>query len=667
LTSTKAPGRSPAAILLEFLGSMNLAITLLGALAVASVIGTVMRQGESYQSYIVKFGPFWFEVFKALGLYDIYGALWFLAILGFLLISTSVCIYRNTSPILRDMRQFRENVTEKSLRAFHKRAEWSLTCSDEAAVAAIAARWQARGYRLRRKDHGDHLVLAAMKGSASRLGYFFTHGAIVVICIGALVDGNLPLKFAEMAGRIRVETRDISAAEVPKASRLAPDNASFRGSVTIPEGSRVNLAFINIRDGYLVQDLPFVVELKDFRIEHYVSGQPKSFESDLVIYDEGLDQPIQQTIRVNHPLSYKGYTLYQSSFRDGGSQLKVRVWPLAGDQRQTRLIDGAINKDLDLETPLGPMTLELTDFRLFNINPVEAADPSAKKFRDFGPSFNFKLRGVDGVAHEFVNYMAPVEREGRRFFMSGVRASVAEPFAYLYLPADRDDRIDRFMEFFWLLRDEQKVGAIVSQTTEEALAAGGRRDAAMQDQIAQSMAHLVRLFAQGGYDAVMQHVQTAVPEQDRKDATDVYLKVLQNALARLYFELLQEEGRDLGQGLDERDAQFFDDAVNALGVLGRYGSPVFLHLEDFQHVQASGLEITRTPGKNVVYLGCVMLIVGVFLMFYVPHRRLWAWIARDGERTRILFAGSGHRNPLDFAKEFDELQGAVDASFKALG
>jgi len=57
----------------------------------------------------------------------------------------------------------------------------------------------------------------------------------------------------------------------------------------------------------------------------------------------------------------------------------------------------------------------------------------------------------------------------------------------------------------------------------------------------------------------------------------------------------------------------------------------------------------------------------VFLMFYVPHRRLWAWIARDGEGTRVLFAGSGHRNPLDFAKEFDELQGAVDASFKALG
>src|SRR5690606_12739541 len=95
------PSQSPApstsrrpsvgAILLEFLGSMNLAITLLVAVAIASVIGTVLKQNEPYQNYIVKFGPFWFETFQSLGLYDVYSAGWFLVILAFLVISTSVC------------------------------------------------------------------------------------------------------------------------------------------------------------------------------------------------------------------------------------------------------------------------------------------------------------------------------------------------------------------------------------------------------------------------------------------------------------------------------------------------------------------------------------------------------------------------------------------------
>ena len=62
--------------------------------------------------------------------------------------------------------------------------------------------------------------------------------------------------------------------------------------MTLPEGVSGNVAFLNVRDGYLVQELPFNVLLKDFRIEHYATGQPKSFESDLEIFDDELKEPI---------------------------------------------------------------------------------------------------------------------------------------------------------------------------------------------------------------------------------------------------------------------------------------------------------------------------------------------------------------------------------------
>ena len=110
---------------------MNLAITILVAIAIASVIGTVLQQNQPYIDYIIKFGPFWHEVFQTIGLYNVYGAIWFLVLLVFLVLSTSVCVYRNAPVMLRDMRQFRVNVKEKSLRLMHNSQSWSTEKSPE--------------------------------------------------------------------------------------------------------------------------------------------------------------------------------------------------------------------------------------------------------------------------------------------------------------------------------------------------------------------------------------------------------------------------------------------------------------------------------------------------------------------------------------------------------
>jgi len=109
--------------LFELLSSMRFAISLLSILAVASIVGTVLKQAEPYNNYIIQFGPFWFQVFEKLGLYDVYHAAWFLLILTFLVASTSVCIARNAPNFVREMRSFREHVSEQSLNAFKHRHE----------------------------------------------------------------------------------------------------------------------------------------------------------------------------------------------------------------------------------------------------------------------------------------------------------------------------------------------------------------------------------------------------------------------------------------------------------------------------------------------------------------------------------------------------------------
>ncbi len=106
------------------------------------------------------------------------------------------------------------------------------------------------GYRVRVAEHGDHQVLAAMKGGANRLGYLLTHIGIVVILVGGLVDSKLPLKIALAMGDLKVETRDIPASQVPAISRLGPGTPSFRGNVSIPEGETADIVFLQVKDGY---------------------------------------------------------------------------------------------------------------------------------------------------------------------------------------------------------------------------------------------------------------------------------------------------------------------------------------------------------------------------------------------------------------------------------
>jgi cytochrome c biogenesis protein len=654
----------PASIALEFLGSMNLAITLLVAIAIASMVGTVLQQNQPYQDYIIKFGPFWFEVFKTLGLYDVYGAGWFLAILAFLVLSTSVCIWRNTPNMLREMRNFHLKVRYNSLRAFHHKREWEVEAQPRDLQEALAGWLHGLGYQTRTRNEGGHYVLAAIRGRYNKLGYFFTHIAIVVICVGALFDSGLPLMLREASGQLKPETRDIPASEVPAISRLPVSNPGFRGSVRIPEGSSANIVFLQLRDGYLVQPLPFSIEVKDFRIEHYSTGQPKSFESDLVIHDPEVDEPLEHTISVNHPWIYKGYAIYQASFSDGGTGLTLDAWPLWSADIEPRSIKGKVLESVKVETPDGPMALEFTNFRLFNINPVIDKDGEEQQ-KNFGPNFTFRLRDASGQAREYENYMLPVEFNGRLFMLSGVRESQAEPFRYLHIPVDAQGGVERFLRFRAMLFDDERVRAVALRTTAQSVGQIELDEPVRREEVVRSMLGLIAQFRVGGFEAIADMVGERVPKDRQEDVLKAYFKVLQTLLGEIYLELMREEGVDLSQGLRDQDAAFFDDSLTAIAALGVYGSPFYLQLREFDFVQASGLQITRAPGKNVVYLGFALLIVGVFLMFYVPNRKLWFWIEQRGDTSRILAAGTGSRHQRDFEREFEHMCAQLDSRWQA--
>lgn len=649
--------QSTLRILIRFLGSMNLAITLLVAIAVAAVIGTVVQQNQPYPDYLLKFGPFWFEMFKRLDLYNVYSAPWFLGILGFLVLSTSVCVYRHLPLLISDLKDYRIDYHYTALQRLPYHEQIIVGNDDSLTMPVIQGLLGQYRYRFNVKPVEGGFLVAAKKGDAGRWGYLFSHLAIIIICIGGLLDGNLPLKVAEWRGKLAVETRRIPASDIPAISTLQADNLSFRANVDIAEGGQADLAFIDYKDGYLLQKLPFIIQVDDFRIEHYPSGQPKSFQSDLTIIDPSLPLPFKQTIAVNHPLSYKGYSIYQNSFGDGGSKLELTAWNLRNQNPAFNL-----SATVKQHSPVLDHTIEVGDFRPFNVTP----DPTGtKQFVNVGPSVQFKLRDATGVANEYLTYMLPNQQQGRWFFVSGVRTKAADPFNYWFIPADKQQSLQRFMSFYQTLHAPQKLRQIAVQTAKQQVP-NKATDPRQHQLIIDFMLKLGEQFAMGGYPKIADELGRAIPEAQRQEVADLSAMLLQQLLRAVYIDVLNKEGVDTRQALSEFDNQFFNDAVEAANLGYLYGSPWLIELKRFKHIEATGLQITRSPGEWLVFPGCLLLVLGVFCMFYLPQRRVWIWLDQGQTERPLLVAGQAIRNRYDFDKEFAvlvaQLKGAATSN-----
>ena len=626
---------------------MRFAVSLLSVLGVASIVGTVLKQNEPYANYIIKFGQFWFGLFEKLGLYDVYHSGWFLVILLFLVVSTSLCIYRNTPHMLKEWRTFKEHATEKSLNAFSHQETYATSASADELKQKLLPFLTAKGFqfKLRAQDDGSELI-AAKAGTHQRWGYIFTHVAMVVILFGGLLDGNLPFKIQEMLGYKRIETLDIPESQVPPESRLGVNNPSFRANMTLPEGVSDNVAFVRVRDGYLVQELPFRVALKDFRIEHYATGQPKSFESDLVITDPDLKEPITKTISVNHPLIHKGIAIYQSDFQDGGTTLNFKVWNLFAPNAETQSLAGAIFQNGVLGEGDKALKVEFNDFRKFNI--INMSPDGKGKPHNVGPNITYKLRDNRGQAIEYVNYMQPMQIDGKHYFLTGMRETVQDEFRYLRIPVDSDLSLNGFMNFRAVMLDAAKYPEIARRIANNSLDV--KKDDAVKKQFEDSVVQLLNIFAKGGYSSVAQLIEKSVPEKEREAVASTYIKMISVAAFEAYNMSLAANQKPLLASNAETES-LVRDSLNAFSDIFFFGTPYYLQLEQFEHKEASGLQLTKSPGQKWVYLGSVLLVLGIFAMMYIRERRIWLSI-RPG-KNQVHFGMASNRKNLDFEKEFN--------------
>jgi cytochrome c biogenesis protein len=669
----------------ELLSSMRFAITLLVMLAIAAIIGTIMKQDQAMPDYINQFGPFWYAVFDKLGLYAVYSAWWFLLILGVLIVSTSLCIARNAPRMLRDMRSWRENVREQSLRNFHHRAEWSAPGTALMLANRSAQRLAAGGYRVKTVDKNGGILVAAKKGAANKLGYIFAHSAIIVILLGGLLDSNLPIRFQEwFMGKVPFNGSGLIA-DIGPEHRLGLGNPTFRGNTMIPEGQSSTTAIINEPDGVLVQDLPFTIHLNKFIIDFYSTGMPKLFASEVTIRDHETGQVFPATIKVNQPLIYRGVAVYQSSFDDGGSKLKLTGWPMSGAGDKSFPIAGEVGSTTPLKHGDDQYAIEWSGFRAFNVENTgsgndaravtkgqslekefartlaehsgsAARNANNKDLKNVGPSVQYKLRDKTGQAREFLNYMQPVTIDGAQVYLAGVRNNPGDQFSYLRIPADEQGSVREWMQLRAALADPSLREEAARRYA--ALAMPQVKDnGLLAKQLQESSAKTLAIFAgegtRGGFLGVADFLER-IPRAEQEKAANVFMKMLNGSMWQLW-EAAHARAGEAPVAPSEAHARFLQLATNALSDSFFYGAPVYLSLDDFVQVKASVLQVTRSPGKKVVYLGCLLLVLGVFSMFYIRERRIWVWV-KNGEQggAHALMAMSTQRKTLDFEHEFDE-------------
>lgn len=274
--------------------SMRLGLVLLLALAVLTLVGTLLMQvpagvkddPQAYAAWLdsaqAKYGG-WTSVLDKLGFFAVFSSYWFKGIMVLLCTSILAC------SVHRAPRLWQKAVHPRMVMAdmFFEQAPLGATIASpaepDASLESVRAAFRAHHFRTAVERGGGAIHVCADRFRWGPFGRVLAHLSFVIILIGGLIGATWGFRNNEFA--------------VPVGSKMEVGNGTG-----------------------------LAVEAKYFSDSYYTNGAPSDYASKLVLYKDG--KPVRtQVVRVNHPLRYGGVTFYQSFF---GPAAEVQVKAAGG-------------------------------------------------------------------------------------------------------------------------------------------------------------------------------------------------------------------------------------------------------------------------------------------------------------------------------------------------
>jgi len=302
--------RGPLLVLRALLANVQFAMVQIAAIAIAASVGVALRQlpdyallsasdyaiemGELRARYEPTLGPL-VDLFERLGLFRIFTAPWFTAMLLLLTISITVCTLDRLPKIravtARSRVEQPGSFFDASLpgrgtiqHTSPLTAEASLDTAER-----ITREMRARGWEASTSPDPESAGGIIVHGDRFRRSYRFTlvmHTGLVLLIAGAALSGAL----------------------------------GYTQGILLTDGEALPVGKIGSAGG-------LVVENRAFSAPRTESGAFADFTTELALYQDG-EQVAEKVIRVNDPLTYDGWSFHQNFF---GPSVELEVRSVTGD------------------------------------------------------------------------------------------------------------------------------------------------------------------------------------------------------------------------------------------------------------------------------------------------------------------------------------------------
>lgn len=275
--------------IIKTLSSVDFALFIISAIAITSIAGTIVPQGESIQVYAQRYGSKPAVILELLDITNMYSSYWFQGLLILFCLNLIVCTWVRFPGVLA---MIRKDHLSASARSITESKEATVLISDLPYDASKLSAFSTAlaPYSLRVGERQDRECLCLHeKGAWSRAGAYIVHASILFIISGVLIG-----KFW-----------------------------GYSAFVMVPEGTSESSVH-KTGDGHEEIPLGFDVYCRNFKTDYYPNGSPKEYRSDLTVM-ESERKVLDKTITVNDPLKYKGVTFFQSSYQPIKNEYKLVV------------------------------------------------------------------------------------------------------------------------------------------------------------------------------------------------------------------------------------------------------------------------------------------------------------------------------------------------------